>query len=122
MHQPFDMSPGELPGAFFTDTGQWGDEGECPIWGDFDCPFDNDHDDYAFAFNDPPPKPRTWFADLENLQGTLLCRHEFPEPVNVKNGDILHVTYTLGLDGVEMKMTDVQTRVYPDPDYLIGAP
>ena len=88
MHQPFDMSPGELPGAFFTDTGQWGDE--CPICGDFDCPFDNDHDDYAFAFNDPPPKPRTWFADLETVPwGILLCRYEFPEPVNVKNGDIL---------------------------------
>lgn len=108
MHQPFDMSPGELPGAFFTDTWQWGDEDDWPEY----------FDDYAFAFNDPPPKPRTWFADLETMPwGVLLCRYEFPEPVNVKNGEILNLTYTLSIDGEEVKMTNVKTRVYPDPEY-----
>ena len=38
--------------------------------------------------------------------------------MNVKNGEILNLTYTLSIDGEEVKMTDVQTRVYPDPDYV----
>src|SRR4051794_38520150 len=75
MNQPFEITPGDLPGVYVTDTGQWGDPAsESPI-------------EHEPREDDVVLPPIEWSAL------TAVHQVDLPETITFAAGQTLRVTY-----------------------------